>query len=283
MNRGKNMFSFFKKKSKQEPKETPKTPVAKTGPATKNTEAWATRKGELGEYKITIQLDQFPKNYRHISDLMIENVKSSTGYSQIDHIIITTYGLFVIETKNYQGTIYGGKDRKTWLVNGKFKMMSPLVQNFGHIQAIKNVVDSTYHDYFISMVSFTKRCTFKIDENLRKISSNELVVYDIELTEFINRKIAILKLQNKEPFLSDLEITSLYQKLAQANISEPTIRKQHVENIKMTKNETAKKDSEDNSCIICKNLVSEKVKSFCLSNSKFNGKIYCYEHQRDIK
>ncbi|WP_158068780.1 nuclease-related domain-containing protein [Domibacillus epiphyticus] len=38
---------------------------------------------------------------------------------------VTPYGLFVIETKNYQGTIYGGKDRKSGLINGKFKMMNP--------------------------------------------------------------------------------------------------------------------------------------------------------------
>ncbi|PYF08470.1 nuclease-related domain-containing protein [Ureibacillus chungkukjangi] len=273
------MFSFFKKK--QQPNEPSKAIPTQTAFFTKDNEQLANRKGELGEYKINIQLDQFPKNYKHISDLMIENAKSSTGFSQIDHIIITPYGLFVIETKNYQGTIYGGKDRKTWLVNGKFKMMSPLVQNFGHIQSIKNVLEPTYRDYFISMVSFTKRCTFRIDEELRKISSNELVVYDIELTEFINRKIAILKLQNKEPFLSDSEIDSIYQTLTKINITDPTLRKQHVENIKITK-ANDNKDTK-NTCCICQKPVSEKVKSFCLSNKKFNGQIYCFEHQKVFK
>jgi len=276
------MFSFFEKKTKPEPKAAPKPSAAKTASSSKNTEQLAARKGELGEYKITIQLGQFPKNYKHISDLMIENTKSSTGYSQIDHVIITPYGLFVIETKNYQGTIYGGKDRKTWLVNGKFKMMSPLVQNYGHIQAIKNIVDSAYHDYFISMVSFTKRCTFKLDGELRKIASNELVVYDIELTEFINRKIAILKLQHKEPFLSDSEIVSLYEALTKANIIDPIIRKQHVENIKQTKSETDNTASKS-SCVVCQKPVSDKVRSFCLASPKYDGKVYCYEHQKNIK
>ncbi|WP_404427383.1 NERD domain-containing protein [Ureibacillus chungkukjangi] len=279
MNRGSNMFSFFKKK--QQPKETSKAIPPQTAAFPKNNEQLANRKGELGEYKINIQLDQFPKNYKHISDLMIKNAKSSTGFSQIDHIIITPYGLFVIETKNYQGTIYGGKDRKTWLVNGKFKMMSPLVQNFGHIQAIKNVLEPSYQDYFISMVSFTKRCTFKIDEELRQISSNELVVYDIELSEFINRKIAIRKLQNEEPFLSDIEIDLIYQTLNNLNISDSTLRKQHVENIKITKSNDNKEIK--NTCCICQKPVSEKVKSFCLSNKKFNGQIYCFEHQRVVK
>ncbi len=118
-----------------------------------------------------------PKEFMYLNDLLIENPKSKTGYSQIDHVVITPYGIFVIETKNYQGTIYGGKDRKAWLINRKFKMMNPLMQNFGHINALKNVIEKKYDPHFISIVSFTKRCTFKLEEGLRKISSDELVVY----------------------------------------------------------------------------------------------------------
>ena len=165
---------------------------------------------------------------------------------------------------------------------GSLKWWIHWFQNYGHILAIKNIVDSAYHDYFISMVSFTRRCTFKLDEELRKIASNELVVYDIELTEFINRKIAILKLQHKEPFLSDSEIVSLYGTLTKANITDTTIRKQHVENIKQTKNETDNTASKSN-CVVCHKPVSDKVKSFCLSSPKFVGKVYCYEHQKNIK
>ncbi len=124
----------------------------------------------------------------YLSDLLIKNPKSSTGYSQIDHVIITPYGLFVIETKNYQGTIYGSKDRSTWLINGKFKMMNPLTQNYGQIQALKSFIETKYHPYFISVVSFTKRCTFKIEEELRKINSNELVIYDIEKEDSVPRE-----------------------------------------------------------------------------------------------
>jgi len=275
-----NFFFPFSKK-KQVLEET--TVNAPNNTLTKSeNEQWATLKGELGEYKIDIQLDQFPKNYKHISDLLIQNTKSYTGYSQIDHLMITPYGIFVIETKNYEGTIYGGKERKTWLVNGKFKMMSPLVQNYGHIQAIKNFIDKSFHEFFISIISFTKRCTYKIDEELRKIQSNELVVYDIELTEFINRKVAINKLIHKEPLLSDQYIDSIYNILIEANITDLTIRKQHVEMLKNMKN-ASKEKSEDTKCVVCNISVSDKVKAFCLSHGKFNGNVYCYEHQKDVK
>jgi len=263
-------------------KETP-IPVKKTNNATTKIkdDRTAVRKGDLGEYKIDIQLSQLSKDYMYLSDLLIKNPKSSTGYSQIDHIIITPYGLFVIETKNYQGTIYGGKNKKTWLINGKFKMMNPLMQNYGHIQALKNFIEDKYQQYFISLVSFTKRCTFKIEEELRKINSNELVIYDVELTQFINRKVAVLKLQYKKPIFLKNDIETIYNSLLNANITDAAIRKQHIDIIKEKKNITDKKEKE-NKCIVCQKPVSDKVKSFCLSNKKFQEKIYCFEHQKSL-
>ncbi|CAM3017152.1 nuclease-related domain-containing protein [Paenibacillus sediminis] len=239
-------FLFKNKKnnnSNKDMKQTPSTIKKTHNDVTRiKNEQIAVRKGELGEYKIDIQLSQMPKEYMYLNDLLVKNPKSSTGYSQIDHVIITPYGLFVIETKNYQGTIYGGKDRKTWLINGKFKMMNPLMQNYGHIQALKNFIDLKYHQYFISMVSFTKRCTFKIDEELRKINSSELVVYDIELTEFINRKVAVLKLHYKNPVLMKDAVEEIYTSFLNSNIVDESIRKQHVDSIQRKQNNDDKKD-----------------------------------------
>ena len=282
-----NMFlkKLFGNKKKnhndKDRKQTQKSLTKVNGETNKEkNERVANRKGELGEYKIDIQLSQMPKDYMHLSDLLIKNAKSSTGYSQIDHVLITPYGLFVIETKNYQGTIYGGKDRKTWLINGKFKMMSPLLQNYGHIQALKNLIDVKYHPFFISMVSFTKRCTLKIGVDLRKIQSDEFVIYDIELSEFIQRKAAILKYQNKEPILIKDDIEKVYQALLNANIQDASIREQHVESIQIQKAADGK--NTNNNCVICQKPVSKNVETYCLSNKKFKGKLYCYEHQKSL-
>lgn len=273
---------LFKNKKNNTIKETPYNVKMKNDATIKiKDDRTAVRKGELGEYKIDIQLSQLSKDYMYLSDLLIKNPKSSTGYSQIDHIIITPYGLFVIETKNYQGTIYGGKNKKTWLINGKFKMMNPLMQNHGHIQALKSFIEDKYQQYFISLVSFTKRCTLKIEEELRKINSNELVIYDVELTQFINRKVAVLKLQYKKPIFLKNDIETIYNSLLNANITDAAIRKQHIDIIKEKKNITDKIEKETK-CIVCQKPVSDKVKSFCLSNKKFQGKIYCFEHQKSL-
>ncbi|MGR3766000.1 nuclease-related domain-containing protein [Rossellomorea sp. NS-SX7] len=272
------LFLHFlkKKKEKDVPIQTRK-PAAK--PIKRTSEEFAARKGELGEYKIDIQLDQLPKDCRYLSDLLVKNPKAKSGYSQIDHVVLTPYGIFTFETKNYQGTIYGGKDRKTWLVNGKFKMMNPFVQNYGHIAALKTLIDEKHHPLFISMVSFTKRCTFKVGLEYRKIASNELIVYDIELSEFIHRKLSVLKLQHKQPLLSEPDISTIHHAFTQANIIDPTTREEH--KLKLSNPEdTEVIAGASAACVACSKPVSAKVQAYCLANKRFGGKIYCFEHQK---
>jgi hypothetical protein len=273
------LLNFLKKK-KEDPEPKQKKKAAQL--TQKTNEAVSARKGELGEYKIDIQLDQLPKDCRYLSDLLVRNPKAKSGYSQIDHVVFTPYGIFTIETKNYQGTIYGGKDRKTWLVNGKFKMMNPFVQNYGHIEALKALIHEKYHHLFISMVSFTKRCTFKVDLDYRKIASNELIVYDIELSEYIHRKVSVLKIQHKEPLLSESDISAIYHAISNANIIDQKAREEHTLKLKssMPPEQAAATAA---TCTICSKHVSAKVQEYCLSNKKFKGNVYCYEHQKTIK
>ncbi|WP_102027760.1 nuclease-related domain-containing protein [Salirhabdus sp. Marseille-P4669] len=266
------------KKDKPSSKDSKKSNHASNSRKKINNERIASRKGELGEYKINIELDQLPKDYKYLSDVMIENPKAKTGYSQIDHIVLSPYGIFVIETKNYQGTVYGGKDRKTWSVNGKFNMMNPFHQNYGHIQALKKYVDARFHDYFISLVSFTRRCTFKVEVDLRKITSNELIIYDLELSEFINRKVRSQKrLYNNIPLFTEEDIANIYDALSNVNIKDAQTRELHVKELKKKSVEVPK-----DKCVVCNKSVSDKVKAYCLANKRFDGKVYCYEHQKGI-
>jgi hypothetical protein len=231
-----SIFDIFKKNKDQDTKDNVKISSTLNKP-TKTREQIAVRKGELGEYKINIQLDQLPKEYRYLSDLLVKNPKSKTGYSQIDHLLITPYGIFVIETKNYQGTIYGGKDRKTWLINGKFKMLNPFAQNYGHIQAIKVFIEKKHHDLIISIVSFTKRCTLRVGLDYHEIKSNELIVHDIKFTDLITRKIASIKHINQKPFLKEDDILNIYNNLSNANITDQKIREIHNQVIKSAASE----------------------------------------------
>lgn len=214
----------MKKTTKPKPKKAP--PQRKVQPE---------RIGELGEHKINIQLDQLPKDFKYISDVMIENKKSRSGYSQIDHVVISPCGLFVIETKNYNGEIKGKKEDRTWRVSNRFNMYNPLKQNYGHIKALENVLKDFDDLRFISMITFTMRCRFSIDPILRKIESDELIIYDVELSEFINRKTLRIKATSKIPFLTEEEISLIYKSIQRHNITDLAIRSQHVQGIKTSK------------------------------------------------
>jgi hypothetical protein len=226
----KALLSLFKKSDSKPPQSVTKaqTPKPKQKVA-------STRIGELGEHKINIQLDQLPKDCKSLSDLMIPNPKSRTGYAQIDHIVISPYCLFVIETKNYNGEIKGGRTDQQWSVSNRYKMYNPLKQNYGHIKAIEGLIKGVAAVKFISMVSFTMRCRFSIDPELRKIHSDELVVYDVELSEFISRKLISLKAGTPESPISAAQAQTIYDHLVKANITDPEIRKLHVQRIKGTK------------------------------------------------
>lgn len=219
---------FISKPAKLEPA------VTKTKKASKPKVA-PTRIGELGEHKINIQLDQLPKECQHLNDLLVPNPKSRSGYSQIDHLIISPYALFVIETKNYKGEIKGTREERYWSVSNRFRLYNPLMQNYGHIKAVELLLADLMNVKYISMISFTMRCRFSIDPELRKIGSDELIVYDVELTEFIQRKIARLKIEQPSPRFTDDEVRTIKDVIALANITDPVIRAQHIEKAKSSK------------------------------------------------
>ncbi|MFB9324494.1 nuclease-related domain-containing protein [Paenibacillus aurantiacus] len=226
----KKILSWFKLSSEKEAQKTSRKPTSPNTPKKRTIDS--SRIGELGEYKINIQLDQLPKDTKYLSDIMIKNPKSRTGYSQIDHIVISPNGLFVIETKNYNGEIKGGRTDKYWRVSNRFNMFNPLKQNYGHIKAIERVLSEFPDLLYISMISFTMRCRFSIDPDLRKIESNELIVYDTELSEFISRKINRIRATSDKVLLTDAEVQRIYETIQGSNITDPVLRSEHVAKIK---------------------------------------------------
>ncbi|MGQ9661890.1 MAG: nuclease-related domain-containing protein [Kiritimatiellia bacterium] len=70
-------------------------------------------KGWFGEKSVTSLLRQSldPTVYHLISNVMIP---TQEGTTQIDHIIVSRYGVFVLEVKNYTGWIYGNEKDRPW-------------------------------------------------------------------------------------------------------------------------------------------------------------------------
>lgn len=77
--------------------------------------------------------------------MLLNNImlKMDNSTVQIDHLVISKYGIFVIETKNYGGLIIGNKYDDNWfqyLGRNKSLFHSPLRQNYGHIKCLSSIL-----------------------------------------------------------------------------------------------------------------------------------------------
>ncbi len=100
-------------------------------------------RGKRGENKVSFVIGDTVENEQYvINNLTILHEGKST---QIDHIVINPRGIFVIETKNYSGEIYGSENQREWtqiLANGnvKNKLFNPLKQNAAHVYHVRRIV-----------------------------------------------------------------------------------------------------------------------------------------------
>lgn len=131
-------------------------------------------KGRFGEIKVEHILKRLPKEYNTFNNVYLQDGKYS---SQIDHVIISPYGIFVIETKNYKGDIYGREKAEEWTQNiwgNKYHFRNPIKQNFGHVYRLAELFGLP-PSYFTSIVVFTTRCDLYVNS-----SSSVIYISDLE-------------------------------------------------------------------------------------------------------
>jgi len=128
-------------------------------------------KGKMGEIKTNIAQTLFLdlNEYHIFNDVLING---SHGTTQVDHVIVSRYGIFVIETKNKDGWIYGQRDDDEWtqvFFKKKFKFQNPLHQNYLHTKSLAEIL-TIDHEYMFPIVMFWGKCSFKTNmpENVLK-------------------------------------------------------------------------------------------------------------------
>lgn len=121
-------------------------------------------KGVAGEFKVNLRAKLFlDKEKYHL----IKNVTLLTedGSTQIDHIIVSKYGVFIVETKNMKGWIFGGPNQKTWtqkIYKHSSKFQNPLHQNYKHVKTLESLLGLSGQQIF-SVVVFVGDSIFKTD------------------------------------------------------------------------------------------------------------------------
>jgi restriction system protein len=119
-------------------------------------------KGWFGEVQGILAKKIFldPKVYADINNITIP---TGNGTTQIDHVIISKYGIFVVETKNMDGWIFGNDKSPQWtqsIFGKKYKFQNPLHQNIRHIKALSEFLGINQSKLF-SIVMFWGNCKFK--------------------------------------------------------------------------------------------------------------------------
>ena len=189
-------------------------------------------KGKEGEKRVHNILLQLPDDYVILDDVVL---RTDRGTTQIDHVVVSRYGVFAIETKNYRGEIYGDDNRwewtqmivtdvtftkkwwKTYTYVTKNHFYNPVKQSLAHSIAIKNLLSQWSALRIVPIVVFTGSAV------LKDVISNYEVVYDFNLIETIMRY--------RTMYLSDADVQRVVDILLQKDVSEFIDNETHVHNI----------------------------------------------------
>ncbi len=183
--------------------------------------------GHIGELAVRYKLSKLdPAKYAVINNIIVDNEGES---SEIDHVVVSSFGIFVIETKSYSGKIYGHERSAYWkqyFKKSEFKFQNPVRQNYGHVMALKKVLpDCPPAEAFIPVVVFTG------DAKL-KISTPTATVIDIkDLRNTVE--------SYSEPIFSEKEKVYIFKKLmaVAADADQKNLRKEHIRQVRSKKSQ----------------------------------------------
>lgn len=186
-------------------------------------------KGLLGEMLVNLAINIRLNKQKY---KLLKNVTLPTrdGTTQIDHIIVSEFGIFVIETKNMKGWIFGEENQKTWtqkIYKFTSKFQNPLHQNYKHVKTIESALAIDSSKIF-SLIVFVGDGTFK-----NKMPKN--VTYLGDFIKFIKSK--------KEKILSEKDVEYIVLAIESGRLSR-TIKthRNHVKHVKSIIKEKKKKN-----------------------------------------
>lgn len=177
-------------------------------------------KGQFGEYATEFALT----NHNLKGDfIVLKNIylPLRQGTTEIDLVMIHEKGIFVFESKNYSGWIFGDWEQLYWtqsFQNGKkYSFYNPIRQNRTHISALASYLGKPV-SAFTSYIVFSERCSFA------KVPPNTADVVIVHRPDMLKKLRAMLK--QSTPVYSHEEIQAMASKL-QEFTNKSAVEKQH--------------------------------------------------------
>ena len=196
--------------------------------------------GWFGEHWTRKALKKLPKDkYVILNDVFI---KINDRTHQIDHVIVSHYGIFSIETKQYNGYITGSKYDKNWVRhagNKKYYYTNPIRQNYGHVKALSELLDIDESKVF-NIVCIPSKATLKIKHD------GELVGYNTIADKILSYKEVIID-----------NVDEIVKVINKSNITDKNIKKEHIKNIKENI-----VDKDPNKCPKCGGKLVERTSKY---------------------
>lgn len=187
------------------------------------TRHWGMSPGERGEYYAARQLCRLDDSkYFVFNDLLIRKQNGLT--CQIDHIVVCPSGVFVIETKNISGYIYGREKGQKWKRvwkawwygiehSNQLEFDNPVLQNEAHIEALSERMGRGRQIPYYSVIAFSPEAELRVEvEHIP-------VIYWTQLRDIIR--------SHKDESLTIEEARSLYNEISALNITDPDVRSMH--------------------------------------------------------
>jgi Nuclease-related domain len=133
----------------------------------------------LGETLVaqTLQTKFSPPDYHLLNHVTLQ---MEDGTTQIDHILVSRFGVFVIETKDYKGWIFANASSANWtqvLFNAKYPFQNPIHQNYRHVVAVQRLLDFLPADAVKSVVVFAGEAEFRTEIPAGVFRLNDLIRY----------------------------------------------------------------------------------------------------------
>lgn len=158
--------------------------------------------------------------------------KTDGSNTEIDILMVHNTGIYVFESKNYSGYIFGSENQRMWTqtLNGgkrgveKNQFYNPIMQNEGHIKYLRKIIgrdDIPFYSYII----FSDRCEFKTNFENTKAR----VVHRCKLGNILDRDIEL-----RNAVLTDDEMRNIFNKLDSLSHASSETKKEHVSEIKET-------------------------------------------------
>ena len=176
-------------------------------------------KGEMGESIVSNYLNELPKNEYKVFNNIYLNIKGSS--IQIDHLIVSLYGIFVIETKNYNGWIFGSENQKYWtqiIFENRYKFKNPIKQNISHINTVKYILSKYSYLKYFPIIVFTG------SGELKNINTSTPVIYESQLYHYILRS-------KEEQIIDHSQMEYIVSLINENLIYDKDIEQKHVQNI----------------------------------------------------